>query len=590
MDIEVMATSAVKTSISMTAALTTYIAEKDKEPIWDGNVHVYSNSKKDLEHHKGRVPVQIKGKLVDKVNQDKITYSIRTKDLQSYLAEGGTIYFVVLIDRNIGDTKIFYVNLLPFEIIRLLEESKKQDTKNVILKPFPKINTDKVDIFFNFIRDRKYQQPTASTEKIFSLEDIVKQGSFKEINFGYTSSKISNDPFDYLFNNGIYIYAVTTLGTMYPVEHISQVEVASTEFSANVTIKGKIFYDSYRWEHWKTKEEFHFGKNVVMQINNELQETKFNVTISGTLTERINALEFYIDAIEAQNFFIGDIKVPLIIENPEELKLTDKIEHLGLLKKVKLAFENAGVKKDLNCDILTEQDENKIRFIIRAFVEYKEVTFNAEKDVFSSGYLTIANIRILITAQKQKSGAYILSNFFKSKLLIQKKDENGQFYNVSQCCILKKSDYQKVDNIDYEFVYNDIIQYPLKDEYENDIIYMLFDMLSAYDESNNSDLLELAVKISKWLVDKIPDNLICKMNYLQVKYRKSTLSVNDYAWLKEHIKNVETPKDQKLGCAILLDKFELCDFLFEDFTEDEKEYFSQYPIMNLWNYKINKME
>lgn len=129
MDIEVMATAAIKTSISMTEALTTYIAEKDKEPIWDGNIHVYSNSKKDLDHHKGRVPVQVKGKVVENINVDTFTYPIRTKDLKSYLAESGTIYFVVLIDQILGDTKIFYANLLPFEIIRLLEKAKNQDTK-----------------------------------------------------------------------------------------------------------------------------------------------------------------------------------------------------------------------------------------------------------------------------------------------------------------------------------------------------------------------------------------------------------------------------------------------------------------------------
>ena len=126
------------------------------------------------------------------------------------------------------------------------------------------------------------------------------------------------------------------------------------------------------------------------------------------------------------------------------------------------------------------------------------------------------------------------------------------------------------------------ISYTLSDDYENDIIVMLLEMLSAYDESHKVALLDLAIKISHWLIEKLPDNSVCYINYLQAEYRKSKLKVDEVTWLEKHIKKKDTPKEQKLGCTILLEKYELCDFLFSDFSKEEQENFSLFPIMNLW--------
>lgn len=578
----------------MTSALTTFIAEKDKEPIWDGNIHVYSNSKKDLDHHKGRVPVQVKGKLVDNVNQDSFSYPIRTKDLQSYLAEGGTIYFVVLIDQIMGDTRIFYASLLPFEIIKMLGKAKNQATKNVHMKPFPKVNEDKVDIFFNFLNDRKKQQPLAATEKNYTLEDLIKQGSFKELSFGYTSSKKTDDPFEYLFNNGMYIYAVTNLGIMYPIEHVSQVEVTTTELKKEVSVNGKIYYNKYLWEHWKDREEIQFGKNVILKIDNANQKTVFKINFNGTLKEQITALEFYMAAVEAHHFTLDGSDIPLSSDDEKEIQNLDfptKKKHLKMLKKVQSAFDAAGVTEDLNCDILSDKDENNIKMLTRAFIEHKEVSLNSDSDVldvFCSGYLTIANIRMMITAYKQESGRYLLGNFFTNKLSIQRKDAKGNFYNVSQFYILRRKDYHDVSNINYDFIYKDIIRYQVSEEYENDIILMLLEMFSAYDEKPKEELLDLTIKLSKWMHERTPDNAVCYINYLQAVYRKSGLIEDEKKWLEKHMKNMDTPKEQKLGCAILLKKYELCEFMYLDFTKEEQENFSLYPIMNLWK-KVEKL-
>ena len=195
---------------------------------------------------------------------------------------------------------------------------------------------------------------------------------------------------------------------------------------------------------------------------------------------------------------------------------------------------------------------------------------------------------MMITAYKQESGRFLLGNFFANKLSIRRKDAKGNFYNVSQFFILRRKDYHDVSNINYDYIYRDIISYPLIVEYENDIILMLLEMFSAYDEKQNTELLGLTIKLSKWLVENKPGDAICRINYLQAEYRKSGLKEDEIVWLEKHIKKTDTPKEQKLGCSILLQKFELCDFMYSEFTKEEQENFSLYPIMNLWKKVENK--
>lgn len=46
MDIEQLATSTIKLLIAKMSLLSAYIAEKDKEPLWDGHIYIYTNKSK----------------------------------------------------------------------------------------------------------------------------------------------------------------------------------------------------------------------------------------------------------------------------------------------------------------------------------------------------------------------------------------------------------------------------------------------------------------------------------------------------------------------------------------------------------------
>lgn len=172
-DTEVIATSELKQIIAKTDFLVPYINDKDKEPIWDGAVHVFSNTDKKAEHDLGRVPVQVKGRGVKKLPKDRISFEETYSNMVNYRNEGGVVYVVVKVDSD-NQTKMYYVKLMPFYINKLLELSHNRKKIKFSLKLFPE-DTKKIEtIFTSFLQDRK-KQPNSFSGHNWTIEEIVKQ-------------------------------------------------------------------------------------------------------------------------------------------------------------------------------------------------------------------------------------------------------------------------------------------------------------------------------------------------------------------------------------------------------------------------------
>lgn len=145
--IETLSVNAVKNSIVMSELLAQFIADNDKEPSWDGFVYIYGDKSKAKSKLKGRMPVQVKGTECDDHSKDTISFKMPTVDLRNYLYDGGCILFVVYIGNHGLTNKIYYVELTPVKLRKLLEEAKGQDHKTVYLKEFPADNNKKQQSF-----------------------------------------------------------------------------------------------------------------------------------------------------------------------------------------------------------------------------------------------------------------------------------------------------------------------------------------------------------------------------------------------------------------------------------------------------------
>ena len=203
---ETLSVDAVRDSIMMTDHLDQFIPDNDKEPFWDGAVYIYENKDHTKENFRGRMPVQVKGTENEDFSKDEISFPISTTDLRGYLADGGAIYFVVYIGSTGLRRKIYYIELTPIRIRIILEEAKKQGTKNVKLKAFPDDNNKKSTIFLNCLQNCK-KQSSFSEAHLFSLEELQEQGLLENITIPLAGVGIKNDLQTALVSNDVYIYA-----------------------------------------------------------------------------------------------------------------------------------------------------------------------------------------------------------------------------------------------------------------------------------------------------------------------------------------------------------------------------------------------
>lgn len=138
-DIETLSVSAVRDSIVMSDFLDQFISDNDKEPSWDGHVYIYDNKSKKKATLRGRVPVQVKGTKNNNLLKVEINYPVSIADLRNYLYDGGVIIFVVYIREGNLQKKIYYAELSPIILRRILAEAEKQKTKSIKFKEFPPI-------------------------------------------------------------------------------------------------------------------------------------------------------------------------------------------------------------------------------------------------------------------------------------------------------------------------------------------------------------------------------------------------------------------------------------------------------------------
>ncbi|HBV88437.1 MAG TPA: hypothetical protein DEF42_17780 [Desulfosporosinus sp.] len=589
MDTEVIATSAVKTSVSITDYLSPYISERDKEPIWDGNIYVFSHKRKSNEFCKGRVPVQVKSKESIDLTKDTITYPIRTDDLRKYLTENGAIYFVVYVCQA-GNTRIYYTDLLPFKIKQLLNKAGKQKTISAALMQFPTDNTEKVDLFFNFLRDRDLQKSISNIE-IMSIEELSKMGQLKAMSFGFTSTRKENSPFDYLFSHSVYIYATTPLGLKIPVDIMSDLVFAGTTLEKPVFCNGKLYYDNYEVVHKKDSGELHFGKSTIIKFKKLMNDFTLKFDLQGTLRQRITDEAFLINMLESLSINIGDINLPLKPANPVEIKsfrIEDRKEHLEHLRNVRLALDEVGVKDDLDCSDLSDIDEENIRILIEAFVHHKAVSFGNSEVIEPIGKMTIANLCIMLIARKQENNLYLLSNFFNDNIALRVKNEKYGEFDTSQFTIMNKENFLQLSNIDYEAIYNDFLVVKSSKLFHGQVIHLLLDMLLAYDESvlKNKELLKAAQKLSEWLMASCNDNentYAMLLNYLQTIKRSRPLNEDEIKQLYSLVENGNVEDDILTAAYILLENSSGAKLHYDKLPPTEKEKFVRFPIYSLWN-------
>jgi hypothetical protein len=593
MDIELCATTEIKSLISTLDLLKAFISENDREPLFDGHIYAYSDRSKNNEFYEGRIPVQVKGKEVDCVNLTETSYSIKTINIRAFLNEGGGVYFVVLISRDGMTRKIFYVDLLPFKAKKFLQKSGNKKTKKVLLKPFPTEKNKIEEWAFNFLLNQRKQ-------KGFNNSQVIKHESdnkyVKEYSISFISQPFGTNPFEYFVSNEIYIYGKTAEGIEFPAECVdpSMHPMVVRRIDKDVSIDDTVYYRFYLVEHKTECQIMKIGKSSTMEFPSTLTTEPCQRTLrfhaTGSLDERITDLTF-INCLTAQHYLkIGEnilnfSSIDDEITPAQKDNLTKMLEEYKRIKKILMA---AGVNDWIDFENFDSEDFKLLLSLEPSLIYNQAVTCDADEYTKLRDFEVISfnspHLRLLMTISRQEKNKYIIKNYFSEDVrqtLFSDEKENV----VSQFYFLTAENYINVNNIDYLAIKNSVLEVPKSDVHWNQTNFMLLNVLMAYDKKpkNSANLIDLAKFLSRWLLDncKDDDKHLAALNNLQIKQREKPLTKEEVAEL--HV-IVETSNQDFIRCGayVLLGDVISAKSHFEKLSENEQSAFKNSPIYNLF--------
>ena len=595
MDLEKIATSAIVSSISKTDTLSSFINDGDKEPCWDGNIYIHEDSKHSKKNIK-RIPTQVKGKAVKvKTIKDKITYPVSHDDLKAYMMDGGTLFFVVYIDKYSGDAlQIYYADLLPLRIMEILKQKKK--SYSVSFDKFPSDNKKKIEIVLDAYGNAQRQKSFAG-QRLPTIDELTQQGILESLSFHFThvgkgASPISPSKVPQIMEGkSLTVYANIKGNPIgIPVEyHQNIVQVmTSQDFDRVISVKDVIYYQQLRTIYSASDVKSIIGKvltitsPVLVDGATKPVPVNMNIDIKGSLTEQIKGFEFVLAMAENDGFEIDGVHVPVSLRsNVFEEKIQSFSEKLSGLKYIRDLFLRMHVNKDLMLEDMSEEDEKNLNLLIGTIGKGKPVR-NIPEDTVAVQLLNIANVSLGVVYVKHTDGYVYIHDYFNEHLEVYWKDSEVEM-RISQFATMNAEDFMKYDNLYLPIILEDFKKMPISGDMINHANLLMLEMIKAYDQCKNEALLDAANQMNEWLKEypDLIDQEICIINGCQIKLRKETLNYADKAKLFSIVEKTDNA-NYRAGAFILLGDIDEAERVFASFEEKQMKEFSTYPIYTLY--------
>ncbi|HAZ03035.1 MAG: hypothetical protein A2W90_18345 [Bacteroidetes bacterium GWF2_42_66] len=595
--IEDWATIAVKDCLSMTDTLSQYIKENDKTPSWDGDVLIYKSNSTDKKDIIGKITVQVKGKMADNIKREECTFSVDTADLVNYKNDGGTIYFVVLINKNDPSKKrVFYDTLTPLKIDKYIKDHKNQDSRVINLKRLPGDKYAIQTIFYNFNQDSKKQHSFSNISPI-ELGTLSSGNGIVEITSSLTifsPDKKHPSPIQAFLNNDVYWYAkIANSPILHPVELCSIISVVSKDGFSPIFVNGDR-YENYVSENI-TKDDItiRFGESTTMVFTGKSKGARMDYKPSGILRSRIKDINFIISIIETGVIVYGENKKvnlgQMVADTPFDIDSAKK--ELESYRRIEQFWRSLHVVADFDIGNIDSNSSLEELYLLMKSINGKQ-PIRVNVDGEHSSYLfhkSISNFKILfiLDAVDKEKSIYKIYNFFDYKKII--KITRGDTEHISsQYSVLSPDDYMELSNIDFSKMlqsYKDLIS--LNNNIFEPANYDLLNLLLAYDKHNDhpDEILKTAKEIACWLLDESADNLYAEIktiNYLQTIKRERELTSEENRKLYEIAENENSSLMFKLGANLLLENYKVARIQFEQLCEQDKEAFRSFPIYKFW--------
>ena len=240
--IEQRAVLAVENALVKCPYIHPYLSANDRTPSWDGYVLVYRDTSEQKSALMGNSTVQIKGTTCARRELDTVLYSVSTVDLKNYHRDGGTIYFVVTVDLQTGNDKVYYCRLLPFDLQEWIAKAADQKSITMPFSELPSQDHEIMYIFMDFVRNKRKQMSFADAT-MPSLKSLQKENipiaAIKFNTIGIFDD--TQDMFKFISAHDTYLYAEIAGNIDVPIDKVLQ-PIIQERVNSPVSIGDNVYY------------------------------------------------------------------------------------------------------------------------------------------------------------------------------------------------------------------------------------------------------------------------------------------------------------------------------------------------------------
>lgn len=403
------------------------------------------------------------------------------------------------------------------------------------------------------------------------------------ISLGYSTSaaKHYDLPLDYFFDHETYIYAVLPQKVELPIAHLDRIELFSFTRDAPISIDSKVYFESYTVTRSKSSTVIRFGKGIQMSFSTaQSLPTKFNFTLSGTLSERIKDAEFMVAALSAHHYEINGGKIAFSEADCANLPTLQK--KLSFLLDVKKTLEAVHATADLDCSSLSVTDNTNLSILRAALIDKEPIKMCSSQSLLRSCHIANLELLLWVVPTEENSEYHNIYDFNYVPLIYREFDKNDKEYPSTHFVMLNKDAMLKYCNIDYNALLDAVQHVPFSEDYSHSLNALLLEMLKAYDESKNSriELLSTATTLALWIKDSDPytEHPIAILNYLQSVKRSRILTSTEQAEILSLIEVAQDNESIYVGAYLLLDNPVAAKIHFDKLPEESQKFFESCPI------------
>lgn len=594
MDNEKIAVSELSLLVSKTNRLQSFITDGDREPHWDGYIHVFSGSEKKATQSVGRVPVQVKSITSKRFRAKNPTFKARITDLKQYLEEGGVIYVVGVISPPIT-CKLFYQTLLPFDLTLLLKNvEENQQWKIISLDVLPTDPDTLENLFYSFLKNRRMQLPVISEPDTHSPIDYktMQKPPLSDLivgNLGINKNFIKPGT---VLPLPCYLYESYEDGRKVPVAKAEfKLTGVRKLYNKPITCGDKTFYESFTEIDRESNRTLQIGTcfcYIIPEVNYGGNCYAFFES-TGTLQERLHGANFMLAALQNRGFMAGDTFWELHYSHDEEVSKYKKVEDFArLMRDVDSGLKTAGFTGDLDLDNISADAWSSIEIFAKNIQSGKPIpmalsSLPAEEtieDQFIS-ILSCGPLQLALLCRPAHKDHYYCENLFHTRPEV---DIDGTQTPVFPYLLIDPQKLPYTDNLNYQELINSFDEIAHNSFSEDKVNSLLLALLMAYDKTGRQEQLQAADRISSWLLESHekasdPVNLL---NRYQTILRQRELHDDEIERIFELIENPSVQESIKIGAYILLGNASAVKVGLKRLSENERKEFESTPIYSLF--------